>query len=235
MIDTHNPSTSMAIIDRVQPLKYRLLLASLLLVSVLSPLTSGSSLASLLRIIMLQVALVTSIVAARQHKRLFWIAVCLGVLAFSNISFEYVELDSQVRTSSQIFLTLFFSILGVTFLIDILRSPRIDIDQICGALCVYLIIGTVWSFLFALVLKQSPGAIVFPEETALSHDHSGTLTYFSFVTLTTLGYGDIRPVTPMARTLCWLEAVIGQIFMTVLVARLVGLNLASHAKIDPDL
>jgi len=223
-----------ALIDRIQPFKYRLLLVSLLFVSVLSPLTSGSSLASLLRIIMLQVALVTSVIAARQYRKLFWIAVGLGVISFCGTSFEYIDLDSQIDISSQVHLSLFFSLLGVMFLLDILRSPRIDIDQICGALCVYLIIGTVWSFLYAFVLSHTPEAIAFPDSNALTHDRSGTLTYFSFVTLTTLGYGDIRPVTPMARTLCWLEAVIGQIFMTVLVARLVGLNLASHTQIHHD-
>jgi hypothetical protein len=56
---------------------------------------------------------------------------------------------------------------------------------------------------------------------------TGALTYFSFVTLTTLGYGDIRPLTSFARTACWLEAVIGQLYLTVLIARLVGLHLVS--------
>lgn len=59
---------------------------------------------------------------------------------------------------------------------------------------------------------------------------TGALTYFSFVTLTTLGYGDIQPLSPPARTACWLEAVVGQIFLTVLIARFVGLNLVNRQQ-----
>ena len=54
------------------------------------------------------------------------------------------------------------------------------------------------------------------------------MTYHSFVTLTTLGYGDINPVQPLARTLCYLEAVIGQIYLTILVAALVGMHIATR-------
>lgn len=221
-------------LDRLQPIKYRLLLGSLLLLSILSPFPNDSSVAKVVNVVLLQIVLLTCVLAVRQYRRLFWIAAALGLIAFCDISLEYADQDAELHTSSFIWTSLFFVVLGTTFMVDILRAPNISFDQISGALCVYLIIGTVWSFLFAIVLKYDPAAIKFPH-TSQSETHlSGTLTYFSFVTLTTLGYGDIHPVSQSARTLCWVEAVIGQIFMTVLVARLVGLNLAvlRHQEID---
>ena len=64
-------------------------------------------------------------------------------------------------------------------------------------------------------------------------EQASILLYFSFVTLTTLGFGDITPLTSAARSLCWLEAVVGQMFIAILVARLVGLQILS-ASMDRD-
>ena len=91
--------------------------------------------------------------------------------------------------------------------------------------------GYAWTFSYALVEELQPSAFV-----ALSpvppNDYVASvlqLRYFSFMTLTTVGYGDIVPRSPAARTLAGLEAVTGQIYLTVLVARLVGLHIA-HAQ-----
>jgi len=214
--------------DWAQPVKYRLLLVSLLLLSVLSHAASDSFIAKVLHVALLQVALLTCIVAVRKYQRLFWIAVGLGVLAFGDSSREYLNEDRHIHLSALLISSLFFVILAITFLYDVLKSTSIGPDDICGALCVYVMIGVIWSYFYAVTLIFNPQALALPEIQPVEAHLSGTLTYFSFVTLTTLGYGDIQPVTPLARTLCWLEAMIGQIFMTVLIARLVGLNLTHH-------
>jgi hypothetical protein len=119
---------------------------------------------------------------------------------------------------------------------SILRTRGITSQEVFGALSVYLLLGMTWQFFFALCLQADPGAISFPEgpssltsSPAESEVTMQNLTYFSFVTLSTLGYGDIVPVSRMARTLAWMEAVFGQLFLAVLVARLVGL-----LKSDPS-
>jgi hypothetical protein len=178
----------------------------------------------------MQIALVAATVAAQKYRGLFWLAVSLGIVAFLDLSLEYADRDAQIHTSALILFSLFFSILGTTFLYDIFRSAAIDADEICGAICVYFIVGIVWSFIFGIILSHNPEALAFPDEWATVEQRTGSLTYFSFVTLTTLGYGDIQPLSPPARTACWLEAVVGQLFLTVLIARFVGLNLVNRQQ-----
>ena len=103
-------------------------------------------------------------------------------------------------------------------------------DKIAGAICVYLLLGVIWSLAYAIIAVTTPGAFRAPEEiTAGLAGGSHAFIYFSFVTLTTLGYGDISPVAPVSQTLAWFEAVTGQLYLTILVARLVGLHI-SHSE-----
>jgi hypothetical protein len=217
----------MSFLKRLQPVQYRLLLGSLIALAVISPLSGHSSLAKLVHLALMQIALIAAIVAAQQYRRLFWLAVSLGIVAFADISLEYVDTDEQIHSSALILFGLFFSILGATFLYDIFQATSINTDHICGAICVYFMLGHIWVFLYGIVLNFNPAALSFPEGELVHGQETGALTYFSFVTLTTLGYGDIRPLTSFARTACWLEAVIGQLYLTVLIARLVGLHLVS--------
>jgi hypothetical protein len=106
-------------------------------------------------------------------------------------------------------------------------------DSILGAVCGYLFLGLGWAVLYALIEGFRPGSFeISPElvtggEVARPLPH--VLTYFSFVTLTTVGYGDISPVSPAARTLAWMEAVTGQFYLAVIVAGLVSV-LAAKGK-----
>jgi hypothetical protein len=125
----------------------------------------------------------------------------------------------------------FLGYIAFLVLADILSTPGgVTSHEVFGALSVYLLVGVTWEFFYALCLQADPGAIAFPEGPHLlahgpaeSQDTMQSLTYFSFVTLTTLGYGDILPISRLARTLAWMEAVFGQLFLAVMVARLVGL------------
>ncbi len=99
-------------------------------------------------------------------------------------------------------------------------------DKIFAAICVYLLVGYGWAFIYALIDDLQPGA--FPNLSVQAKDFSGRvmqLRYFSFMTLTTVGYGDVVPLSPIARTMAALEAIMGQVYLTILVARLVGLHI----------
>ena len=127
-------------------------------------------------------------------------------------------------------LACFLGYIAFLVLTDILSTQGVTSHEVFGALSVYLLVGATWEFFYALCLQADPGAIAFPEGPHLlangpakSEAAMQNLTYFSFVTLTTLGYGDILPISRLARTLAWMEAVFGQLFLAVLVARLVGL------------
>jgi hypothetical protein len=97
----------------------------------------------------------------------------------------------------------------------------IDANRLVGAVCVYLLLGVIWAMLYTLVESMSPGAFTgFSPSEDRSWDSEWL--YFSFVTMTTLGYGDILPVSAIARGLAYLQAVAGQFYIAVLVAGLVG-------------
>lgn len=129
-------------------------------------------------------------------------------------TFEYVG-----RTVTVVFCVLTASIA----LRDVLFGGVLDLNRLTGAICVYLLIGIAWAIMYALVDELT----VLPAFTNLeAADIDRTLNgflYYSFVTLTTLGYGDIYPISPVARTLAYMEATIGQLYLTILVAALVGL------------
>jgi hypothetical protein len=112
-------------------------------------------------------------------------------------------------------------------------AATVTFDSVLGAVCGYLFLGLGWAVLYALIEGLRPGSfeispkLVTVGETARPLPQ--VLTYYSFVTLTTVGYGDIGPVSPAARTLSWIEAVTGQFYLAVIVAGLVSV-LAAKGK-----
>lgn len=119
---------------------------------------------------------------------------------------------------------------------EVARSRRVTFDTISGAICGYLLIGLMWGFLYSVAESVNPGALTFqgmvppaPHDDLLARSQLLSLVYFSFITLTSTGFGDIIPVLPIARTLAMLEAIIGQFYVAVLIARLVSLQIV-HAE-----
>jgi hypothetical protein len=112
----------------------------------------------------------------------------------------------------------------IQILIFIYSQKEVTRDLIVGAAIVYLLMALAWSFIFGVVESLHPGSFSMPEIEGISTSRS--FLYYSFVTLTTLGYGDITPVTSLARSLCILEAVIGQLYLVVQVAWLVGVHVS---------
>ncbi|WP_247218049.1 potassium channel family protein [Synechococcus sp. C9] len=98
------------------------------------------------------------------------------------------------------------------------QERRVTVNTLRGSVCVYLLIGTLWSIVYNIMYTVNPEAFAF------SHPTTGeALYYFSFVTLTTVGYGDIAPVSPLARTATNVEAIMGQMYIAIIVARVVAL------------
>jgi hypothetical protein len=109
----------------------------------------------------------------------------------------------------------------IIILSHITREKHVTEDVIFGAIVAYLLMAIMWSFMYSVVEDLHPGSFVIPEGPV---KHSQFLfTYFSFVTIATLGYGDITPLTAAACSLSILEAIIGQIYLVVVVAWLVGM------------
>ena len=102
----------------------------------------------------------------------------------------------------------------------ILRAPRVNSEVLCAGIAIYLLLGLLWAFAYGVVGGLAPDAFAFSVPTAASHSMTGfNAFYYSFTTLTTLGYGDITPVSNLARTLAMLEAMTGTLFVGILIAR----------------
>lgn len=110
---------------------------------------------------------------------------------------------------------------------SLFNDRAINFDSIFGAVCGYLFLGLGWAVLYSMIERIQPGS--FQISPALLADGDPTrplphvLTYYSFVTLTTVGYGDISPISSATRTFSWIEAITGQFYLAVIVAGLVSM------------
>jgi hypothetical protein len=106
----------------------------------------------------------------------------------------------------------------------VLCAPRVNSEILCASMVTYLLLGWLWSAIYVVMSQWSPGAFASTLGSPAAHSlKNSNALYFSFITITTTGYGDIVPVSPAARMLAMMEAVTGTLYMTVLVARLVSL------------
>ena len=110
---------------------------------------------------------------------------------------------------------------------QVMFSGVVDRNKVIGAICIYILIGIIWAFAYLMIEAISPGSFQGLEED-LWQRNLRDFIYYSFVTLTTLGYGDITPVQPISRFMAYMEAIVGIFYTTILVASLIGLRLAQH-------
>ena len=240
--------------------KHGLLLLVLLAVHVLGPLTKLGKFEEEFSLVMMTAVLVVGVRSVlRENKRLakvFFtvlgvsITLMLASFAFPGAGLLYLAL---------IGFGIFYAELIRVILVDVLRPGRVDVDRIMGTLAAYMLLATFWTVLYLLLQAWVPSSFDLgphPRYQELVVDQAtgeatweyppGTkdedrvmapiedLSYFSFVTITTLGYGDIAPQSELARRLATLEAMVGPIYLAVLLARLVSLNTAQTGFEDVD-
>jgi hypothetical protein len=215
--------------------RYGLLLATLsgmlLLVPPLAELEQGF----LFTAAVFSMVLVACAVAIGDWLSARWIAFALAIAAIGGDAlvriYPYAPLVVVVRSITAGFVAF---VTGV-ILLRIIREERVSNDTILGGICVYLLLGLLFESVFEIVEFVLPGSFrsgtVALGELAQSQGDVARypeLVYYSFVTLTTLGYGDITPVGSLPRVLSTAEAVIGQLYLAILVAALVGMRLAQR-------
>jgi len=170
------------------------------------------------------VALVSGVYAV-SDKRAQWItALALAVPAVALNTVLAFRPDPQILVAMLIFTILFLVLTLVALLRAVARGDRVTHDTIYGALSVYLLMAIAWAAAYSLLVTIHPDAIVM--DAARHPNHSmdwSDCVFYSFVTLTSQGNGDIVAMTAQARSLSILEAVSGTMYVAVLVARLVGL------------
>ena len=170
---------------------------------------------------------------SRENKKNFVISLILGIPA---VAFMWME---QFIQSDILDVVMFSLMTAFTFfafwcvLLYIMRSEKVTANTLAGAASAYLLLGISWGFLYTLIEYLTPGSFVIPEaltsttvQNVIAADWDWAIFhYFSFSTLTTLGYGDITPVSSRAQSLALIEAVSGVLFTALLVSRLVGMYL----------
>ena len=171
--------------------------------------------------------------AVCQTRRSVVIASLFALPAFLLHEIRVVLGGDALLGAGHVFSVCFLGYTIFVLLKYLFSSERVTLNTICAALCVYLLIGLVWANVYSLTAIVEPGSFVINvadgaqrETMRLDGVESIYPIYFSLVTLTTLGYGDIVPVAAAARMLAAVEAVVGQLYLAVLVARLVGLHIA---------
>ena len=162
-------------------------------------------------------------------KRIIFLAVALLLLGLAGIWTNNIIHHTTPRLIGCLFLIGFSLVIIASIVKKVMVSPEVDFDVICGALCGYLLLAMMWSLIYqvlALVwdgsFVRTGGQAVVPLSHVPADQDWSSFIYFSFVTITTLGYGDITPGNSPAGHMAALEAVVGQFYMVVLVARLVG-------------
>ncbi|MFT7087426.1 MAG: hypothetical protein ACJAZX_000860 [Rickettsiales bacterium] len=201
---------------------YIFLLASLIFLLIASPFFDKGSLGShIMDSGFLMVMMVSIITIGGSRYKMFFTMLLLLPIAFR------ILVDSQPHNMSFVVTALFFAYVIYLMLIDLFSSKEVTLNIIFGSICVYLLISIFWSFIYILIDNFIPGSFSFGEG-APSREKVGDFLYYSLTTLTTLGYGDFVATSSPARSISVLEAVVGQIYLAILVARFVGIHIGQN-------
>ena len=181
------------------------------------------------------VAFVSGVYAVSDRRAQWITAVVLAIPAGVLNAVFALRPNPRIAVPTLIFSILFILFTLVSLLRAVVRAERVTHDTIYGALSVYLLMAIAWGATYLLLETLQPGAIFMDPARHPNHrmDWSDCV-FYSFVTLTSLGYGDIVPMTAQARSLSILEAVSGIMYVAVLIARLVGLHSVGKSQLNPE-
>jgi len=168
--------------------------------------------------------LLAGVVAVADSKRVLVIAIVLAIPAIAGRWMNHFRPD---LVPPQVFLTaglVLIAFVVANLLRFVLRAPSVNADVLCASISAYLMLGLMWTLAYWLVDQLTPGgAFSFNTNAGTRSINGFTGFYFSFITLSTVGYGDITPVSRIARWLAAMEAMTGLLYVAVLIARLVAL------------
>jgi voltage-gated potassium channel Kch len=199
-------------------------LVALVLLFVMAPFFEKIPHGTGIEAVLMTLVLVSGVLAVgRSHRTLVW-AVVLMVPAVAGRWLDHFWPGLVPQWVISIAGLIFLIFLIGQFLRFILRAPRVNAEVLYAGISVYLLLGLSWTFAYVIVAQLVPGSFAFSTGPASSQAMNGfTAYYFSFVTLTTVGYGDITPVSNGARALAAMEAMTGTLYVAVLISRLVAL------------
>jgi hypothetical protein len=214
--------------------RYLFLLGALLMLLVVQPIVSGFGTAEALFDALFVFVMVMLVLALAQDKvwRVIACILCIPATALSIGSHFLTSSAQEVSmTAGHVIGALFFILVTGKIIHSIFVSRELSLDSIFGAICGYLMLGVAWGLTYAIIHATNPESFQFDnpirEQVEQGNYSSHLFIYYSFVTLTTVGYGDITPLSTAARTLAWVEAMTGQLYLAVLIAGLISALVAT--------
>jgi hypothetical protein len=178
--------------------------------------------------ILFSMVLLAAVFAVARRKRVLIVAIILAIPAIAGRWINHFWPDLVHPAVFLVFALVLLAFVIAHMLRFILRAPVVNVEVLCASISVYLMLGLIWSIAYWLVDDLTPGgAFSFNTIRGAETMNGFTGFYFSFITLSTVGYGDITPVSRIARWLAAMEAMTGLLYVAVLIARLVSLYSAT--------
>ncbi len=232
--EENSPSNSSRLFLSARRRRFDILLGVLVLLFLCGPIvgslgpTPGGGLTRIVVTSAFTVMLLSAVFAVSQSRKTTTVALLIAVPAVLLHGLGLLVDTGGVRIADNALVICFLGYTIGVVLRFLFTRQRATSDTICAAICVYLLLAVVWANVFSLIEALQPGS--FRGVIAEDAETSAFSLYFSLVTLSTLGYGDIVPASPTARTFAAIEAIMGQLYLAVLVARLVGLQIAQSIR-----
>ncbi len=222
--------------------RFSFLLGALLLYILAAPLLQLAQrpiLIQVLAFLLFAGILISAVLATGRGPRWRRALILMAVGAAALNIAAYVTGAAGLDVAFYVLSLIFLCCIALLAIQRLMQSTRVSYETMAASICAYIVLILAWANAYSLVETLAPGAFNF---SAASGDTAQVMhfgfgdammsLYYSFVTMTTLGYGDVTPAIGMARTLAALQAFTGQIYIAVLVARLVGLQIAMASMRD---
>ena len=215
-------------------------LAALALLYVTAPFVQSVRNGILIEAVLITLVLLSAVLAVSGHRRTLVWAIVFAAPALMEKWVNYWQPDLLPPQASLWTGLTFIGFIVLRLLGFILRAPRVNSEILCAGVAAYLLLGLLWAFAYQLVDRSAPDSFAFTVGPPSSRSLEGfNSLYFSITTLATSGYGDIVPVSGLARMLAMAESIVGLLYVALLIARLVALyssqDLASDAPPPAEL
>ena len=217
---------------RNQPGRYTLLLVTILLLLIAEPFFLRHTLAQAFTLVAMSFVLLSALSTLNLSKGYLVLGILLALPALVSRWILQFEQNGPLEMIVAVTASAFIMVTVIGLMRHLFSVKDVTFDTISAAVCAYLLIALGWAFIFALVELEDPAS--FSSGLLVKHAVVGSALlatmnnaiYYSFVCLTTTGYGDIAPLSEVTRTLSILESVTGQMYLAILIARLVSLQVA---------
>ncbi len=202
------------------------LFAALILTVLIKPFFKGFIGIQILTNILLTIIYLAAIFTVSETPKLFKLSIIITVPTILFTWLAYLYPVRVLDITEKILSLLFFAYTVFLMLVYLIRQERVNQSVIMCAMSNYFLMAIMWASAFLLLETLLPGSF----HNLNAKDTKGDFLYFSFVTITTLGYGDILPLTAKAKALVVVETILGQLYVAIMIARLVGIQIAQKTE-----